>query len=192
MDISCGGPAFRTLQAPQFSGVLTFFLSLSLHSFNFLKPVEENRNQTATPAPKPSLGGGRGQSPCQEGRHRPKCCLMALFLKQAKPSGSHLLCGWQRSWGEPPTLPQAHREHPSKHHFIIPPWQAGLRGCHFSSTRQNSAVPSTVPRLASDLPADFFPGLTGWVKRECSREPRHTFSTPSCFSPPTPSPQLLL
>ena len=43
--------------------------------------------------------------------------------------------------------------------LITPRWrQAGLNGCHFSSTRQNSVFPSTARRLASDLPAISFQG----------------------------------
>lgn len=52
-------------------------------------------------------------------------------------------------------------------------WAEGLS---FLFQPSEPAAPSTVRRLASDLPADFFPGLTGWVKREHSPEPRHAFS----------------
>lgn len=38
---------------------------------------------------------------------------MALFLMQAKPSGSLLLCGLQRNWGETPTSLPARKEHPN-------------------------------------------------------------------------------
>lgn len=89
-----------------------------------------------------------------------------------------VLCGLWGSWGERSNFPQACREHPSKPSttlsFLCGSLGLGERLSFLFHTSE-LCTPFSSSWLASDLPADFFPGLTGWVKRERSPEPRHTF-----------------